>query len=228
MASGSESGRRPPVRKETLGADRADGSELEREITGNGSPFITETEVKGVRWSSTTEDLEYAPRQDANGMAAYLGVFRSSSMASLKLALHSATSLSTSGSVYAPSLASDLHASRFATSLSSRLMALAAAFRPSSLKFSGDRYWDVTTKRRKARMAVASLHTSLRVRKFPADALPDELRAPAKPSVPWRACRLPSDLDIFSPSIFTKPLCIQQLQKGWPFAASLWAISFSW
>ena len=40
--------------------------------------------------------------------------------------------------------------------------------------------------------------------------------------------KLPSDLDIFSESTCTKPLCIQILARGLPSAASVWAISFSW
>src|SRR5689334_22895796 len=41
--------------------------------------------------------------------------------------------------------------------------------------------------------------------------------------------KLPKDLDIFSPSTWRKPLCIQTLAKGWPaWADSDWAISFSW
>lgn len=40
--------------------------------------------------------------------------------------------------------------------------------------------------------------------------------------------KLPSDLDIFSPPTLTMPLCSHQRARGWPLAASDWAISFSW
>ena len=40
--------------------------------------------------------------------------------------------------------------------------------------------------------------------------------------------RLPSDLDIFSPSMRTIAWCIQWRTKVWPVAASLWAASHSW
>ena len=40
--------------------------------------------------------------------------------------------------------------------------------------------------------------------------------------------RLPSDFDIFSPSMRTIAWCIQWRTKSWPVAASLWAISHSW
>ena len=39
---------------------------------------------------------------------------------------------------------------------------------------------------------------------------------------------LPTDLAIFSPSSRTMPLCIQMRASGFPRAASVWAISFSW
>ncbi|MNE78897.1 hypothetical protein D3C80_1753400 [compost metagenome] len=40
--------------------------------------------------------------------------------------------------------------------------------------------------------------------------------------------KLPSDLDIFSSLMRTKPLCIHMLTKGLPLAPSDCAISFSW
>ena len=39
--------------------------------------------------------------------------------------------------------------------------------------------------------------------------------------------KFPRDLDIFLLSIFKNALCIQYFAKGFPLAASLWAISFS-
>ena len=39
---------------------------------------------------------------------------------------------------------------------------------------------------------------------------------------------LPTDFAIFSSAIWIIPLCIQILASGFPRAASLWAISFSW
>ena len=39
--------------------------------------------------------------------------------------------------------------------------------------------------------------------------------------------KFPSDFDIFLLSIFKNALCIQYLEKVFPFAASDWAISFS-
>ncbi len=41
--------------------------------------------------------------------------------------------------------------------------------------------------------------------------------------------KLPSDFDIFSPSTWRKPLCIQTCaMMSWPKAQRVWAISFSW